>query len=132
MPEQRPRILVVEDDEDISKVYLRFLSRLDCVVECAMTGGAALEIAHRFCPDLVFVDTLLPDMLGTSVIEHLRNDPRTAQCRVVVVSGLDPEFGDSSADATLCKPFTGEDIARAVQRLRTDWTPQGEVRAADS
>jgi CheY-like chemotaxis protein len=121
MPEQRPKVLVVEDDVDISKVYLRFLSRLGCVVECATTGGAALETARRFCPDLVFVDTMLPDMLGTSVIEHLRSDPRTAQCRIVVVSGLDPEFGDRSADATLCKPFTGEDIAMVVQRLRNEW-----------
>lgn len=124
MPEQKHRILVIEDDEDITKIYGRFLSRLDCEVKFAATGAAAIEIAVEFCPDLAFVDTMLPDMLGTSVIDQLRDDPRTACCRIIVVSGLDPAFGDSSADATLCKPFTGKDIASAVQKLEVEWASQ--------
>jgi CheY-like chemotaxis protein len=112
MHRQRPtRVLVVEDAADLAEVYRRHLTRHGCEVVVADTGQDALDLAPEFDPDLAFVDTMLPDMLGTSVVDGLRADARTAHCIVVIASGLDPDVQDTHGDAVMPKPFSGADIA---------------------
>ena len=108
------RVLVVEDEQDLADIYQRHLNRLGCEVRLASTGKAALDVAADFHPDLAFVDTMLPDMLGTSVVEGLRD--RSPHCLVVVASGLDLDVQDTHGDAVMPKPFSGNDIANIM-----DW-----------
>jgi DNA-binding response OmpR family regulator len=107
---RKVRVLVIEDTPDLLEIYRRHLSRLDCEVLGAATGRVALDLAPEFDPDLAFVDTMLPDMLGTSVVDALRADPRTARCTIVIASGLDAEVQDTHGDAVMPKPFTRADL----------------------
>ena len=111
MDRQRPtRVLVVEDAVDLLEIYRRHLVRLGCQVLGAATGSIALDLAPEFDPDLAFVDTMLPDMLGTSVVDAIRTDPRTERCVIVIASGLDAEVQDTHGDAVMPKPFSGTDL----------------------
>src|SRR6266540_4347271 len=89
--QRHTRVLVVEDADDLLEVYRRHLTRLGCEVVGARTGREALDLAPGFDPDVAFVDTMLPDMLGTSVVDAMRADPRTARCAIIIASGLRSE-----------------------------------------
>jgi two-component system alkaline phosphatase synthesis response regulator PhoP len=119
MDRRHMRVLVVEDAADLLEIYRRHLTRMGCEVLGAATGRVALDLAPGFDPDLAFVDTILPDMLGTSVVDTLRTDPRTARCVLVIASGLDAELQDTHGDAVMPKPFTGSDL-EAILRWYAD------------
>jgi len=117
MEEQKNlRVLVVEDEADIAEIYRRHLTKLGCEVTVAQTGEAALAVAPTYDPDIAFVDTMLPDMLGTTVVEGLRADGRTARCTVIVASGLDPALQDVGADGVMSKPFSGGDLRDIIDQ----------------
>jgi CheY-like chemotaxis protein len=111
------RVLVIEDDPDLRLLFKQYLMRLGCQISFAATGAEALELAVEVVPDVSFVDMMLPDMLGTTVIEQLRADPRTANCRFIVASGLDPELHGVRADGLLYKPFSLEQVISVLANL---------------
>ena len=123
---RQTRVLVVEDTPDLLEIYRRHLTRLGCEVLGAGSGRVALDLAPEFDPDLAFVDTMLPDMLGTSVVDALRADPRTARCAIVIASGLDAEVQDTHGDAVMSKPFSRTDLEAALR-----WYAELGDRAAD-
>ena len=67
-----PRVLVVEDDEDIAQVLQRSLRIEGYEVRCAFDGITALEQGRTFAPDLVILDLGLPKMDGLEVARELR------------------------------------------------------------
>jgi two-component system KDP operon response regulator KdpE len=124
--QRQTRVLVVEDAADLLEIYRRHLVRLGCEVLGAATGDIALDLAPAFDPDLAFVDTMLPDMLGTSVVDAMRADPRTERCVIVIASGLDTEVQDTHGDAVMPKPFSGADLERILR-----WFAERPDPAAD-
>ncbi len=113
-----PRVLVIEDDGDVSALLASHLRRLGCEVVEVAAGEAAVRSALVDPPDVVVVDMVLPGIDGREVIEALRADERTRGCAVVVTSVLDAaDLGTLSCDALLPKPFTRGDVARAVASL---------------
>ena len=69
-----PRVLVVEDDEDIAQALQRSLRMEGYEVRTAADGHAALEQGHAFAPDLVILDLGLPELDGVEVARALRAD----------------------------------------------------------
>ncbi len=114
-----PRVLVIEDDGDVLRLLTSHLVRLGCEVTGAATGELGLALAQQDPPDAVLVDMLLPGIDGAQVVEQLRGSARTAGCRVVISSILDPgDYVDVPADATLRKPFTRNDVNTVVTALQ--------------
>lgn len=120
-PRERPfRILVVEDDKQISRVLKLELEHEGYLVEVAFDGLTGLEKALKE-PDLIVLDLMLPKLDGTEVCARVRAKSRvpiimlTAKDRVVDrVGGL-----DAGADDYLTKPFAIEELlARVRARLR--------------
>jgi DNA-binding response OmpR family regulator len=72
--ERSPRILVVEDDQDIADVLQRSLRMEGYEVRTAGDGLAALDEAHGFLPDVVILDLGLPRLDGIEVARELRRD----------------------------------------------------------
>jgi DNA-binding response OmpR family regulator len=70
--EQAPRVLVVEDDEDIADVLKRALRRERYEVRVSDDGEAALQEASVFEPDAVVLDLGLPKLDGVEVCRRLR------------------------------------------------------------
>jgi len=68
-----PRVLVVEDDDDIAQVLQRSLRMEGYDVRLAGDGVSALDQAHAFLPDLVVLDLGLPRLDGIEVARQLRS-----------------------------------------------------------
>src|SRR5215212_5102028 len=74
---ESPRVLVIEDDPDVSALLKRHLTVLGCHVTVADSGESGLVLAFADPPDMVIIDMLLPGIDGREVIRRLRADERT-------------------------------------------------------
>jgi CheY-like chemotaxis protein len=88
--ERRMRVLVVDDESDVTLVVGEALRDRGHHVECASSGHEAIAIATAFHPDAVLVDIGLPDMDGVTLAEILRGSVAGKRLRVVAFSG----YGD--------------------------------------
>ncbi|MGA0343127.1 MAG: winged helix-turn-helix domain-containing protein [Arenicellales bacterium] len=114
------RILVVEDDTDVSRYIKRGLTEAGHVVDVAESGtdGLAMGREERF--DVLIVDRMLPEMDGLTLIEALRRDNRKVP--VLILSALG-DLGDrvvglrAGGDDYLPKPFAFEELLARVEAL---------------
>jgi CheY-like chemotaxis protein len=87
--EQRMRVLVIEDNQDLAKLFCDLLEVMGCITEVALNGRSGLDGAKRFAPDLVFCDLRLPgEKDGFAVAQELRNDRDFAKVPLIAVTGL--------------------------------------------
>lgn len=87
------RVLVVDDESDVTLVVGEALRDRGHEVECASSGHEAIEIAVGFRPDAVLVDIGLPDIDGVTLAELLRGSVPGKRLRVVAFSGYrDPNL----------------------------------------
>ena len=107
-----PRVLVVEDDEDIAQVLQRSLRIEGYEVRCASDGIAALEQGRTFAPDLVILDLGLPKMDGLEVARELREHDDVPILILTARDALESrvEGLDSGADDYLVKPFERQEL----------------------
>ncbi len=120
----KSRLLVVEDDVDISTMLRAYFSGLDFDVDVAHRGAEALEKTRTGLPDLIVLDILLPDIDGYEVCRSLRKSTRTSQIPVIFLTQKD-ERGDRlqglelGADDYITKPFDIEELRlRVVGAIR--------------
>ncbi len=115
------RIVVVDDDPDITKLLKYFLESKGRVVQIASTGAEALELFQKEQPDLVILDVMLPGMDGWAVLAKIREH---SQVPVLMLTGKDTPTDKakgllSGADDYIAKPFDlGELEARIVAVMR--------------
>jgi HAMP domain-containing protein/CheY-like chemotaxis protein/signal transduction histidine kinase len=113
-------LLVVEDDPHYARL-LRDLSReKGFKVLNAMSGTEALSLAQEFRPTAISLDVFLPDMLGWTVLNHLKQDPRTRHIPVQMLTlDEDRHHGLSrGAFAFVTKPTSSEDLDAALTRIK--------------
>jgi len=82
----RPKILVVDDEEDSRRILLAHLADEPVEVRTAANGREALAVLETFPPDLVLLDLIMPVMDGMTLLDTLRSDPRYQHLKVVIVS----------------------------------------------
>jgi len=125
--EQRT-ILVVEDDDQASKLLSLYLSQVGYQVVLARTGAEALECARDMHPSAITLDLLLPDMDGWEVLAELKGAAATRDIPVVIVSVLDKQsFGFKlGAVEYLVKPVARAELLRALGRCLL-WEKPGET-----
>jgi DNA-binding response OmpR family regulator len=122
-PSQPLDVLIIEDDPDIQALLQHYLTQLGCDVAVASTGHEGLLLAMSLVPEVVFVDVMLPDMLGNDVIDALRTEMRSAGCQIIVLSALEPDLHGARADIVMTKPFTRDDLMSALNRLSWERFP---------
>lgn len=85
------RILVIDDDRDFVSLLNRMLisPTRNYRVTSAYSGWEGLDLVRRNQPDLILLDMVLSDMMGTQVVERIRENPRWRQIPIVIVSGED-------------------------------------------
>ncbi|MCC6580642.1 MAG: response regulator transcription factor [Phycisphaeraceae bacterium] len=110
-PSQRPRILVVEDEQDLQEVLRYALAREGYQVICADTGEKALELARRESPNLILLDLMLPGVDGLNVCRTLKSQTETDAIPVIMVTakGEEPDIVvglELGADDYIVKPFS--------------------------
>jgi len=85
------KILIVEDDIYLLKLYQEVFLQDGFEVEVAEDGEQALKKALTFLPDVVLLDLMLPYIDGFSVLKELKSDPQTREALVIVATNLDSE-----------------------------------------
>jgi DNA-binding response OmpR family regulator len=115
------RILVVEDDFDISNMLRIYFSGQGYSVQVAGRGSEALTMCRQQLPDLIVLDIMLPDMDGYAVCRELRTTTRTSHIPIIFLTQRDERSDkiaglESGADDYITKPF---DIEELKLRVRT-------------
>lgn len=87
-PASAPRVLVIEDDEEVGQALVGALDRSGIRTAWAMTGAEGLALKRTFLPDVVLVDLNLPDTDGIGLVTFLAQQ---GECGVIIVSGLADE-----------------------------------------
>ena len=122
-----PRVLVVEDDEDIALAVQRSLRMEGYEVRIAADGEAALDAAVAFSPDLVILDLGLPKLDGIEVARRLRTDGDVPILMLTARDALESrvEGLDSGADDYLVKPFERQELLARLRALLRRRPPRG-------
>ena len=119
--ERTPIVLIVDDNQQNLELLQAYLEDMDCVTVPAYDGLEALEIIAGQPPDLILLDIMMPKMSGFEVCKRLKNDPKTSDIPVIMVTALS-EFGDiergidSGTDDFLSKPVNKLEL---LTRCRT-------------
>ena len=119
-------LLIVEDDTHYVRV-LRDLARDKGFKVLVATGGAeALALAKEFHPTAVSLDVFLPDMLGWTVLNHLKQDPATRHIPVQMLTlDEDRHHGLSrGAFSFVTKPTTADGLDSALSRIKEYSSPR--------
>ena len=82
------KILLVEDDEFLSRAYSDGLSRAGLEVDVARDGGEAMEQVKEEKPDLILLDLVMPTKNGFEVLEELRMDDDLKKIPVMILTNL--------------------------------------------
>ncbi len=119
MPASEARILVVDDERDITALVAYHLARAGYRVRTAGDGGAALEAIAAETPDLIVLDLMLPGLSGHEVLAEVRRREATRDVGVIVLTARRDEPDRikglaGGADDYLTKPFSPEELVLRV------------------
>ena len=116
----KSRLLVVEDDNDISNMLKIYFNSLGYDVDVAPRGSEALDKTHTVLPHLIVLDIMLPDIDGYEVCRRLRQSTRTSHIPVIFLTQKDERSDklqglELGADDYITKPFDIEELKLRVQ-----------------
>ncbi|PKN94619.1 MAG: diguanylate cyclase [Chloroflexi bacterium HGW-Chloroflexi-6] len=116
----KARLLITEDDVDISNMLKIYFSGLGYDVDVAMRGSEALEKTRQVLPHLIVLDIMLPDIDGYEVCRTLRTNTRTSHIPVIFLTQKDERSDrlqglELGADDYITKPFDIEELKLRVQ-----------------
>jgi DNA-binding response OmpR family regulator len=125
-----PRVLVVDDDDDIRTLVVTLLTRAGITVRDAPNGREGLREFHSWRPDLVVLDVSMPELDGWSVLDRIR-DMSAVPVLMLTARGdeLERVRGlQAGADDYVVKPFGKQELVARVQALlrRAAQTPAQE------
>ena len=114
-------VLVVDDNEDIIRLFWRYLNGHGYQVVGAQNSEEALRLALKLQPQVITLDVMMPNRDGWEALQTLKNHPFTCDIPVLVCSILDePDLAFSlGAWGFLRKPISQEELLAALERLCT-------------
>jgi len=112
---ERQTILIVEDDEDLRRLFRTALLLGGFDVIEAADGLEALQRIDQVVPDLVILDLVLPGVSGTAVQQELAAQAVTKDIPIVVITGSYVDPADLHVACLLRKPITPDQLIETVR-----------------
>jgi len=116
------RVLVVEDDPDISELVARYLEKAGYTATRVSSGRDALDAVRAKAPELIVLDVMLPHVDGLEVCRLLRANDHTASIPIIMLTARAEESErivglEMGADDYLAKPFSPNELVARVRAL---------------
>jgi len=110
MIKKMPKILIVDDEQDILELIRHTLNKEGFDVQVAANGAQAVDTARKFMPELILMDVMMPVMDGMEACRQLKEDPITAGIAIVFLTARSEEFAElagfeAGADDYIAKPI---------------------------
>lgn len=116
----RAKVLLVEDNADIRRLYAIGLNQRGFEVKLAANGAEAVERIVTERPDVVLLDWIMPLMNGNEVLDHLHDDG-SESIPVIVISGQPEPAAETRDPRILCwltKPVSLDDLVSEIEKPR--------------
>jgi two-component system phosphate regulon response regulator PhoB len=116
------RVLVIEDETDLQKILGFNLRQAGHEVFAAVRGDDGLALARSKHPDLVLLDLMLPDILGTEICKALKREPTTRGIAIIMLTAKGEEVDrvvglELGADDYVVKPFSVRELLLRVDAV---------------
>ncbi|MGM0438804.1 MAG: response regulator transcription factor [Bacillota bacterium] len=115
------KVLLIEDNKNIIKVISMLLKSKGFDVKVETDGVSGVETAIDWEPDLILLDIKLPKMNGFLVCETLRDNEKTIDTKIIIISAKAEEEDiqrgyDLGADEYLTKPINPDDLLKVIDK----------------
>jgi DNA-binding response OmpR family regulator len=119
---EKLKVLVIEDEPLLSEMITKSLKLEGYQVESAVTGEDGLKKVRELNPDLVLLDVLLPKIDGWEVLTRLRDDSKTRDLPIIMLTALADEKSKvqglrGGADDYVTKPFSALELMARVEAV---------------
>lgn len=116
------RVLIVEDDRDISDLVAHYLRKAGFTTEALSSGREALKAMTERPPDLLILDLMLPQVDGLEVCRLVRANEKTAAVPIIILTARGEESDrivglEIGADDYMAKPFSPNELVARVRAL---------------
>lgn len=118
-----PKILLIEDDPFIIRLYADKFSKLNYEIEIVNDGSEALEILKKYKPDIILLDVVMPKMDGFEVLEHIKKNDSLKKIPVLILTNLgdkadiDRAMSLGAASYIIKSHFTPAEVVEKVGNL---------------
>lgn len=120
---ERPKILIVDDDDDARTMVKTILTGGGFDVIDCNSGPRALDAMKTLSPSLVILDIMMPEMSGYDVVVHMKQRPETQNIPIMMLSAKDdPEdlitgYKDYGVEYYIPKPFTTRQLLAGIKLI---------------
>lgn len=116
------KILLADDDWGNIELMKATLRRLGGELEIAVTGREAVEKAKSFCPDIILLDVMMPEMDGYKACAVIKESPETQHIPVIMITALSDRRSrlkglSAGADDFLSKPVDGTELLARIENF---------------
>jgi CheY-like chemotaxis protein len=113
----RPKVLLVEDNADVRRLYAIGLNQRGFEVKLAANGAEAVDRVASERPDFILLDWLMPLMDGQEVLEKINGQDEAADIDIIVISGQPaPSSLPPRIRTWLTKPLTVDELVHELTR----------------
>jgi CheY-like chemotaxis protein len=131
-----PKVLIVEDDPLISRMYQKIFTFEKFDVDVAANGEEALAKISGFNPELILLDVMMPKMNGLQVLEKLKSSDQTKNIPIVMLTNL---AGQQDAETAIAKgavkyiiksEYEPKQVVEMVKEVLSGYSPAGTTETA--
>jgi two-component system response regulator MprA len=114
----KPKVLLVEDNADVRRLYAIGLNQRGFEVKLAANGAEAVDRVATERPDYILLDWMMPLMDGREVVERLNGEDGARDIEIIVISGQPaPPALPSRVRSWLTKPLTVDELVGEMTRI---------------